>query len=99
MAEVIADSDIGPQLAYHLAENKDAAARIAAMSPVQAARELGKIEARLTAAKDAPKPVSKAPPPPPTLKAPEGEVDPDPEKMPIDQWLKWRNKQLKSKGR
>jgi hypothetical protein len=104
MAEVIADSDIGPQLAYHLAENKDAAARIAAMSPVQAARELGKIEARLTAAKDAPKPVSNAPPPPPRIASAgtDGEVrpdDPSSDKLSDKEWFERRTKQLRKKAR
>ena len=97
MAEVIAESDIGPKLAYHLADNRDLAARIAAMSPVQAARELGKIEAKLAA--PASKPVSKAPPPPPKIASAEGEVDKDPDKMPVDEWVRWREKQLKTRNR
>jgi hypothetical protein len=97
MAEAIADSEIGPQLAYHLADNRELAARIASLSPVQAARELGKLEAKLSA--PPPKPVTKAPPPPPKIAAAEGEVDKDPDKMGIDEWMKWREKQLRSRNR
>lgn len=97
MAEAIADSEIGPQLAYHLADNRELAAKIAAMSPVQAARELGKLEAKLSA--PPPKPVTKAPPPPPKIAATDGEVDKDPEKMSMAEWMKWREKQLKSRNR
>lgn len=98
MAEVIAESDIGPQVAYYLAKNPDEASRIAALSPIQTARELGKIEARLTTAKAAPKATTKAPPPPPKITATDTEVEPDPDKMSVNQWLKWREKQLKRKG-
>lgn len=99
MADVIADSEIGPQLAYHLADNRDVAARIAALPPILAARELGRIEARLLASKTAPKPVSKAPPPPPKIAGVEAEVDKDPDSMSMSQWLKWREKQPQRKGR
>lgn len=47
--ESILDSDVGPQLAYHLAKNPDVAERLNAMTPVQAAREIGRLEASMTA--------------------------------------------------
>lgn len=43
--ESILDSDVGPQLAYHLAKHPDVAERLNAMTPVQAAREIGRLEA------------------------------------------------------
>lgn len=49
MAEFIAESDIGPELAYHLGKNPRKAAEIFSMSPVKAARELTRIEAELAA--------------------------------------------------
>lgn len=73
MAEVIKESEDGPELAYYLAENRELAAQIAQLPERAAARELGRIEAKLaiqreTAAKPAPKPaVSQAPPPPPRI--------------------------------
>jgi hypothetical protein len=45
VAEHIQDSDHGPALAYHLAKNPELAARLNAMSPNAAAREIGRIEA------------------------------------------------------
>lgn len=45
--ESILDSDSGPQLAYHLAKNPELAEQLNAMTPVQAAREIGRLEARL----------------------------------------------------
>ena len=49
MREVILESDHGPQLLYHLGENPKESSRISRLSPVSAALELGKLEARLTA--------------------------------------------------
>lgn len=46
--ESILDSDVGPQLAYHLAKHPDVAERLNAMTPVQAAREIGRLEAAVT---------------------------------------------------
>lgn len=43
--ESILDSDVGPQLAYHLAKHPDVAERLNALTPVQAAREIGRLEA------------------------------------------------------
>lgn len=49
MAEFITESDIGPELAYHLGKHPRVAADIARMSPVKAARELVKLESELAA--------------------------------------------------
>ena len=47
MAEFIAESDQGADIAYHLGKNPTKAAQIAQMSPVKAARELAKLESEL----------------------------------------------------
>lgn len=96
VVEMIAESDIGPKVAYHLAEHPDIARSMYSMSPTQAAREFGKLEARLSvqAAKRA---VSTAPPPPPKMSAVEPEIEKDPDKMSTNDWLKWREKQLRKK--
>lgn len=47
MAEFIADSELGADVAYHLGKNPMKAAQIAQMSPIKAARELTRIEAEL----------------------------------------------------
>ena len=62
MAETIRASDIGPDLAYHLGQNPKEAERIARLSPLHQARELGKIEAKL-AAEPPQKKISSAPAP------------------------------------
>lgn len=93
---LIADSDIGPKVAYYLAENPDVARSMYELSPTSAAREFGKLEARLSITQSQ-KPVSKAPPPPPKLSANEPEVEKDPDQMTTKEWLKWREKQIKNK--
>lgn len=61
MAEYIAESENGPDVAYFLGKNPLKAAKIAALSPVQAARELARIEFELASKPKAN--VSKAPDP------------------------------------
>lgn len=61
MAEFIAESDLGADIAYHLGQNPMKAAALAQMSPVKAARELAKLETELANAPKA-KP-TKAPDP------------------------------------
>jgi len=56
MRDVILTSQVGPEILYHLGKNPRDAARIAELDPLNQARELGKIEAKLT---DAPVPVKK----------------------------------------
>ena len=48
MAEAIQTSDVGPDVAYYLGSNPKEAARISRLSPIQQAREIGKIEVTLT---------------------------------------------------
>lgn len=60
MAEWLSESERGSEVAYHLGKNPTLAARIAALTPVKAARELDRIERELSA----PKPKT-APPPEP----------------------------------
>jgi hypothetical protein len=54
MAEIIRDSDVGPDLAYHLGKNPMEAAQIAALPANRQAVELGKLEARITTPKALP---------------------------------------------
>ena len=65
--DAILESDVGPQILYHLAENEDVAKKIAGLSAKQALREIGKLEARFEVKETAPetKPIvrSKAPQP------------------------------------
>lgn len=65
--QFLADSDLGPELFYHLANNTAEVDRILQLSPLRRIAELGKIEAKLTPAKADTKSVAnkvtKAPPP------------------------------------
>ncbi|MGL6123001.1 MAG: hypothetical protein ACRC1W_08290 [Shewanella sp.] len=49
MVEFIAESNVGPDVAYYLGKNPSTAAKIADMSPIKAARELARIEAEISA--------------------------------------------------
>lgn len=100
MAAVIMESDIGPEVAYHLGKNPDEADRISKLSPLAQAREIGKIEASLSSATPAVKKTSSAPEPirPVGSRSSTPSLDPtDPrsaEKMPTSDWIAARNAQI-----
>jgi len=73
VAALIAESPDGPGIAYFLADNLELSSEIARLPPMLAAREIGKIEARLAKPAAAPV-VSKAPAPPPKVDAVEPDV-------------------------
>lgn len=100
------ESEDGPALFYHLGKNREVTEKLAQLPPIVAARELGKIEARLAfekeRAKEAKAAVSKAPPPPPKVEAVESAVnirpdDPESDKLPMSEWLAKREKQVARK--
>lgn len=64
--EEIRDSEKGPQLAYQLAQNPGLTAQLNAMSPRDAAREIGRLEAKVSLPQ--PKKQTQAPAPMTTLK-------------------------------
>lgn len=76
-----------------LAQDMDEASRIMALSPTRQAVALAKVAAKLQAA---PK-TSSAPPPIKPLNGGGASVEKDPEKMPMKEWLAWREKGLKEK--
>lgn len=76
MAELIKDSEYGPDVAYHLGKNPNEAARLAQMSDKQLAREMGRLEARLTTPRPVPK-VAPAPVSPVGGNASGGSLDPN----------------------
>jgi hypothetical protein len=88
MAETIMESEKGPEVAYWLSANREAAQRIKSMSPLQAARELGRIEATI----DLPKPrtETKAPPPPSTVSGTVKGPSKNPENMSQADYVAWR---------
>lgn len=92
VVEVIGESEHGPAVVHYLAQHLDEADRIARLPPHLAAVHLGRIEAQVSQAK--PKPVTKAPSPAPTLGG-GAAASKDPDRMTADEWLAWRNNQLK----
>lgn len=63
--EAVISSDLGPAVMYELAKNREELERINALSPLAAAKEIGKIEARLSKSSEPQKQTktTKAPPP------------------------------------
>lgn len=92
MADIAMESPDGPAVLYYLSKNPDMAYNIANMQPRAAAREMGRIEAKLSSKQKAS--TSKAPPPPGKIEGVDPAITKDPDKMSTDEWLKWRNKQL-----
>lgn len=103
MAETIMESNLGPDIAYHLGKNPKEADRIAGLSPLTQAREIGKIEASLQANPPEAKKVSNAPEPiaPVGTRASTQKYDPsDPrstQTMSPEEWVAARNKQVRNK--
>ena len=77
--DAILESDVGPQILYHLAENNDLAKRIASLSPNAALREIGRLEAKFDVKVDTKQtgPVvrSKAPAPIQPIRGGQGKAD------------------------
>lgn len=94
MQQAIMESDVGPRLAYHLANNPDEAYRIAQMSPTSAIRALGRIEAQLESGKTTTKTVSSAPEPVKTVGG-RATAKVDPDKLSPEEWVKWRRDQIR----
>ncbi len=76
-----------------LAQDMDEASRIMALSPTRQAVALAKVASKLQAA---PK-TSSAPPPIRALNGGGTSIEKDPEKMPMKEWLAWREKQIKDR--
>lgn len=99
MADVAMEMENGPEVLYYLGKNPDMAYEIANMSPLAAARELGRIEAKIQS-KPKGETVSKAPEPTPKLAAvapstskPLTEIDSQQE------WNEYRRKQIAKRRR
>lgn len=89
MADIIVGLDGGPDVLYHLGKNPEKAAQIAKLPPVQAALEIGRIEAGLAS----PKPITQSKAPKPI--APVGgaaKPSKDPAKMTMAEYKAWRAK-------
>jgi hypothetical protein len=90
MAQLIRESDQGPQVLYHLGKNPEIADRLSRMGVVALAKEMGKIEATLsTVQKNA---VSKSPPPTPKIPAATNKVKKAPDQMSQKEFEEYRRK-------
>ena len=100
MGYAIASSDTGPEILNYLADNPTEFERIVKLSPPEALRAIGRLEARFEApAQKPPITTSKAPDPikPVTGSITDLETEPDPNKNDGKDWIKWRERQLRKK--
>lgn len=94
MVQASAESEKGPAVLYHLAENRELALTMSRLPPLTQAVEIGRIVERLSKPVAAPA-VSQAPPPPPKVDAPATAADKSPEDMigsTPAAFAKWRRK-------
>lgn len=108
LVETLIQSENGAALLYHLAQNPEEAVRIAKLPALAAARELGKLEARIATKEPEAEPEEKVPPAPPVdtapkpispIRKPAGSGTPRPDtpesdKLSDEDWLKARNAQV-----
>ena len=92
--EAVAQHPKGAEIAYMLGKNVSEAYRIAALSPAQQLIEIGVIAAKTNVPKT--KAVSTAPAP---VKPVSGGASNSAPPTDIDEWMKWRNGQLRQKKR
>jgi len=94
MKQLVLESEHGPELAYYLGTHEEASKRIAAMSPLAAAKELGKLEVQLTQ-KPAKRTVTNATEPITPLSG-DDVAGKSPDDMGQDEYETWRKKQAKA---
>lgn len=90
VGELILESEKGPLLQYHLAKNPADLERLNGLSPLAAAKEIGRLEARLSLAK--PNTATRASPPVPALKGSSAPRVSDISKMSMDEYVKFRQR-------
>jgi len=94
MADAIASSDVGADIAYHLANNPAEARRISQLSPVAQALSIGRLESQFStpASPPQPKTVSNAPPPAPQVRAANGKYAPNLDTCSFEDFEKYADK-------
>jgi len=102
MIETLQTSEKGPEVLYYLGKNPDVARSLSTMHPLDAARELGRIEETKLVKPE--KSESKAPPPPPKLKTGNAPTrissdSPESDKLSDAEWLRRERKRLAAKGK
>ena len=98
--EILLDADNPAKLTYYLGKNPDELEKISSMTPNQALRYIGKLEAKISdtpSPAPATKPVTSAPKPIAPLGSakPSGIAEKDPEKMTMAEYAAWRAKAAK----
>jgi hypothetical protein len=88
-ADLLADSEYGPQIAYHLGKNPVEAKRIYSLPPHLQGREIARIEASVSVPV---RKVSTAPPPPPRLGGGSSPGGKDPADMSQAEYSEWYRK-------
>lgn len=89
--EAVVQSDVSIDVAYYLANNPQDVYAFQGMTPVQVGKRMAELEAMVRPAKP-----SKPPPPrPPSTVSGASEATPDPSKMSTQEWMAWRNSNLK----
>jgi len=102
VVEALQSSDIGADVAYHLAKHPEKAERLNTLSPIAAAREIGRIESLVEGSKAKPaKRLSGAPAPikPVRNTASKGTGKKSLDDMSPEEYMAHRNKQEQSRGR
>lgn len=94
---IIGESDLVAELAYHLGKNPETARKLSAMSPTAAAREIGKIEARIQDRLKADQPPGKKKNSSPSITPTKylggggsGKITKNPDNMSPDEYFRWR---------
>lgn len=96
MAAPIVNADNGPMVLYHLGKNPGEAARIAKLTPVQQAIEIGKLSAKLS---EPPRPVRRLQPPIDPVGQRNGAAEKTPDEMSMDEYAAKRNAELAASQR
>ena len=97
MVGIAAESTVGHDVLYFLGKNPEESARISQLPPLSQAREIGKIEARITTKQ--PKTPTNAPDPIKPVSTVGNLAEKDPAKMSDKEFAKWRQQRVKSRGR
>lgn len=93
MKDAITGDDHGPEVIYYLGKNPEVAARIAGLSPLKQASEIGRLAERLGSAPQAKK-VTQATAPRKTLQGHGSPAKPDVSKMDNQEYRAFREKQM-----
>lgn len=92
LGQVVLESDTPHAVLHYLGNNPDLAAELADLTPTQMARRMARIEADLTA-----KPKTSAAPTPLKPVKPAAVTNELSSDLPVDEWMKRREKELKAK--